>query len=91
MGVITGVAGGVFRDLLCGQIPVVFRSELYASAALIGGVVYLVLAKSGMAPWICSLFAALLIITLRLAALQWGWQLPIFTLKEKIKPTQSGV
>jgi uncharacterized membrane protein YeiH len=54
-------------------------------------VVYLVLAKSGMAPWICSLFAALLIITLRLAALQWGWQLPIFTLKEKIKPAQPGV
>ena len=91
MGVITGVAGGVFRDVLCGQISVVFRSELYASAALIGGVVYLVLAKSGMAPWICVFLAALLIITLRLAALQWGWQLPIFTLKEKIKPTQSGV
>jgi uncharacterized membrane protein YeiH len=82
MGVITGVAGGVFRDILCGQIPAVFRSELYASAALIGGVAYLIFVKIGISPWICVLLASLLIIILRLAALQWRWQLPVFVLKE---------
>ncbi len=91
MGVITGVAGGVFRDMLCGQIPAVFRGELYASAALLGGVAYLVLAKIGMAPWVCVFLAALLIIFLRIAALQWGWQLPLFILKEGNKPTQPGL
>lgn len=83
MGLITGVAGGVVRDVLCGEIPVIFRrSELYASAALIGGGVYLVLGQWDVARDVAALTGAGVAIFLRLAALRWRWHLPVLAFKE---------
>ena len=83
MGLITGVAGGVIRDVLCGEIPVIFRrSELYASAALIGGGVYLALGQWDVAPDVAALAGAGVAIFLRLAALRWRWHLPVLAFKE---------
>lgn len=83
MGVITGVAGGVIRDVLCGEIPVIFRrSELYASAALIGGGVYLALGQWNVVPDVAALVGAGVTIFLRLAALRWRWHLPVLAFKE---------
>lgn len=83
MGVITGVAGGVIRDVLCGEIPVIFRrSELYASAALIGGGVYLALGQWDVVPDVAALVGAGVTIFLRLAALRWRWHLPVLAFKE---------
>ncbi len=80
MGVITGVAGGVLRDVLVGEIPLVFRREicLYATAALVGALVCVGLAKfAATAPWSYpgGISATLL---LRLAGIKWRIALPIF-------------
>jgi len=83
MGVITGVAGGALRDLLCGEIPVIFRrSELYASAALIGGMVYLGLGQFEVPSDVAAILGAGMTIFLRLAALKWRWHLPVMAMKK---------
>ncbi len=84
MGVITGVAGGLLRDLLCGEIPSVFKGgELYASAALIGGIIFFVAEALGASARICALAGAATIIGLRLAALRLGWRLPVLEIERK--------
>jgi uncharacterized membrane protein YeiH len=78
MGVITGVAGGLFRDLLCGEIPSIFKSgELYASAALLGGVAFFLVERLGADPRLSALVGAGTVVGLRLAALHLGWRLPV--------------
>ena len=78
MGVVTGVAGGLFRDLLCGEIPSIFKSgELYASAALLGGVAFFLVERLGADPRLSALVGAGTVVGLRLAALQLGWRLPV--------------
>lgn len=82
MGVITGVAGGLLRDLLCGEIPSVFKGgELYASAALIGGAAFFAAEALGANGRLCALAGAATIIALRLAALRLGWRLPVLEIK----------
>ena len=78
MGVVTGVAGGLFRDLLCGEIPAIFKSgELYASAALLGGVAFFLVERLGADPRLSALLGAGTVVGLRLAALHLGWRLPV--------------
>jgi len=84
MGVITGVAGGVLRDILCGEIPLTFRrGELYASAAVAGGGCYVMLRKALPSPAIPIAVGAALIFSLRMGALKWGWRLPIFEFHDR--------
>ncbi len=84
MGLITGAAGGVFRDVLCGEIPLIFRrSELYVSAALVGCLVYLCAKALNVPAATASLLGVLVIFFLRVAALKWNWSLPVFVLPEK--------
>lgn len=84
MGLITGAAGGVFRDVLCGEIPLIFRrSELYVSAALVGCLVYVSAKALGVPVATASLMGVASIFILRVAALKWRWHLPVFTLVEK--------
>jgi uncharacterized membrane protein YeiH len=78
MGLLTGVAGGLLRDLLCGEIPSVFKGgELYASASLLGGGVFFLAETWGAGPKVCVLMGAGTVIGLRLAALHLGWRLPV--------------
>lgn len=76
MGVITATAGGMMRDVLANQVPLVLRREIYASACLAGGTLL------ALAPYIpmprpsAQLSAALLVITLRLLAIRLNWSLP---------------
>ncbi|MCC5810806.1 MAG: trimeric intracellular cation channel family protein [Ectothiorhodospiraceae bacterium] len=78
MGVMTGVFGGMIRDVLCGEVPLVLRRELYATAALLGATVTVVLALVlpgiALATW-AGLLSAL---ALRLAAIRWNLSLPVF-------------
>lgn len=84
MGVITGVAGGVVRDVLTAEIPLVLRrGELYATAAIAGVVVYLLLLPLGAPRPIPTLAGVATIVALRLASLLWGLRLPIFTLPDR--------
>lgn len=81
MGMITGVGGGLVRDLLCGDIPVIFRRELYATAALMGAAAYTGLRLWGMANWLASLGGVGLVMAVRLASLRYDINLPVFTAK----------
>jgi len=76
MGTITGVAGGVIRDLLSGVVPVLLRRDIYASAAAIGVVVYLISQALRLRRTSAFIVSASTIVLLRLIALRYGLQLP---------------
>lgn len=81
MGVLTGVAGGVIRDILTTEIPMILRQgELYATAAITGAAVFLVLLRLGAQPPVPALVGMAVIVALRLAAIVWGLRLPVFSL-----------
>ncbi len=81
MGVMTGTAGGVVRDILCGEIPMLFRrSPLYATASALGTVAYFGVKGLGAPVPFSSLMGILTIVALRGAAIFFGWSLPVFRL-----------
>ncbi len=83
MGVITGVAGGILRDLLCDEIPgVLKRGELYATAALMGCLAFVALIALGAREGVSALVGVAVALVARLAALRWSIKLPIFKVRE---------
>ena len=79
MGICTGVAGGLLRDVLTGNVPYVFRpGELYATAALLGGVAYAVLYYAGIDSSTCFVTGFMVTLSVRLAAIRWNWNLPSY-------------
>jgi uncharacterized membrane protein YeiH len=76
MGVITGVFGGLLRDVLANEVPLVFTSELYATAAWLGAVAMIVMQKAGVAPAVSSFGAMGVVFVVRLAAIRWHITLP---------------
>lgn len=82
MGIMTGVFGGVVRDVLTGEIPMIFQKEIYATAAMAGAVVFVNLQwfmPAGMEA-INALITMAVVIGLRMAAIHWHLQLPVFLL-----------
>src|ERR1700677_3948623 len=65
MGTMTGVAGGVVRDILSGIVPMLLRRDIYATAAIAGVFLYLLMQKSGLARTWASIIAMLFIVALR--------------------------
>jgi uncharacterized membrane protein YeiH len=84
MGTITGVAGGMIRDVLTAEIPMVIRrGQIYATAAIAGIVAYLVLRRSFDLDEPMAAVAGMVVIAgLRISAIAWGWTLPVFTLED---------
>jgi len=78
MGTITGVAGGVIRDLLTAEIPLVLRRDIYATAAIAGVTLYLALRALGVRRSWAFGAGMLAVVALRLLAIGFGWQLPTF-------------
>lgn len=77
-GVITGVFGGLLRDVLCNQIPLVLQREFYATVALLTGALYVGMLWLGVDPAIASLIAIGVGFALRLLAIRFQWRLPRF-------------
>ena len=76
MGVITGVGGGVLRDIFAKRLPIVFVGEIYAVAGLFGAVVHLALVEAN-AGSIAELWIPLgIVVLVRAAAVRWSWRLP---------------
>ncbi|HET8647426.1 MAG TPA: trimeric intracellular cation channel family protein [Vicinamibacteria bacterium] len=77
-GVMTGAFGGVLRDIVLNEVPLLFRptSELYATAVFAGGLVHVALVRAGAAPSSALAGGALVTITIRLLAIRFGWRLP---------------
>lgn len=78
MGVITGVFGGVLRDVLCNEVPLVFGGELYATAAWAGALLLVALNHFGIDANASAALATAAVLALRLAAIHWRIRLPIF-------------
>lgn len=76
MGMLTGIGGGVARDLLAGRVPVVLRSEIYATPALVGAAVAVVGESSGLSTFAYAIPAVVLCTGWRLLALRKGWEAP---------------
>jgi len=83
LGTMTGVGGGVIRDVLSAEVPFVLRrGNLYASAVIFGIAAYLVLESVGVPRQAASLTGMALIAALRLAAIRWELELPVFEVEE---------
>lgn len=76
MGMVTGIGGGMVRDLLAGRVPIVFRSELYATPALVGAAVAVGGQAAGLAGTAVAIPAALICLVWRLMAIRRGWSAP---------------
>jgi uncharacterized membrane protein YeiH len=83
MGTITGVAGGVVRDVLSAEIPLILRrGNLYASAAIAGASAYLLLERLGVPRQLAAPLGMTTVAALRFAAILWGLRLPVFRLPD---------
>ena len=76
LGVLTGVGGGMLRDLLVTEIPTVLRADLYASAALAGAAVVAIAQVLQLPPLMAAIVGGLLCFALRFGAVRYGWRLP---------------
>jgi uncharacterized membrane protein YeiH len=88
MGVITATFGGVVRDVLGGEIPVILRKEIYATAALAGAAVFVIGAISGLPPAAAALAGFAVCLGIRGLALQRGWSLPVYRARPGRSPDE---
>lgn len=80
VGVVTGVGGGLMRDIFAGNVPYIFRKHVYATASIAGAVVYLCLEKTGHIEF-AGAISLLLVLVLRLLAAKFKWNLPKVVIK----------
>ncbi len=79
LGTITGCFGGILRDILLNRVPLIFRKEIYATASIIGGAVFLLLTT--YSHWhypIIQTITILLIVAIRTLSVKYEWQIPKF-------------
>lgn len=86
MGVITGSFGGLLRDVLCNDIPMIFRQgQFYATAIILGCSLYVLLIGLGLESNLAAGAGMLAILSLRIAAIVWNLRLPVFRLPPEDK------
>ena len=86
MGTITGSFGGIIRDILINEQPLFFRKDIYATACLAGGVVYWLLNMLHINDIVPQIACAVAVIGLRVAAVHYGWALPILKVDSELIP-----
>ncbi|WP_109506262.1 trimeric intracellular cation channel family protein [Nocardioides speluncae] len=77
MGMVTGIGGGMVRDVLAGRVPMIFRGELYATPALAGSAVAVVGYDLGQPVWLVAALGASVCLVWRLLAMWQGWRAPM--------------
>ncbi len=77
LGMITGVGGGIARDVLLAEIPAVLRSDLYAVAALSGAAIVAAGGVLHLPALVSAICGGVVCFGLRLMAIRWGWRLPV--------------
>lgn len=82
-GMITGICGGVLRDVLCNQLPVVFQRELYASVSLVVCCLFLGLRALDINEALNTTLSFAMGLTLRMLAIWRGWKLPTFSYQRR--------
>ncbi|MGH3337110.1 MAG: trimeric intracellular cation channel family protein, partial [Nocardioides sp.] len=86
MGVVTGSAGGLLRDVLCAEVPLLLRRDVYALAAMAGASLYVLLEGSGVAVIVSAPLSVGAVFAIRLAAIRWDLHAPTFELEEEDRP-----
>ena len=83
MGVVTGVGGGIIRDVLAREIPMILRTEIYATACIVGGIVHATAYYTFQVPLEnAAMIGMVVTLVIRLAAIRWHLKLPTFALDE---------
>ena len=82
MGTITGTAGGVLRDVLSAEIPLILKRDIYATAAISGSIVYLLAEFVDIPNLYSALLGIITVVILRALAIIWGIRLPVFKLSD---------
>lgn len=77
MGTMTGAGGGVVRDVLINEVPLIFRKEIYALACVVGGIGYGVARQTGLHAVGCAMACAAIVVAIRLLAVKYKLGLPI--------------
>ena len=85
LGTMSACFGGVIRDILCTEIPVIFRKNIYATACIMGGLAYFLLLKTRLETDVVVIISGTIVITIRLLAVTFNWSLPGFYEKEDKK------
>lgn len=78
LGTMTACFGGVIRDILCNEVPVLFRKEIYATACIFGSIVFIILYNFNIDQNIVYVSTSLIVITIRLVAVKYKLSLPTF-------------
>lgn len=79
LGTITGCFGGIIRDILLNRIPLIFRKEIYASACIIGGSIFLLLTQfTNLSYTFIQILTIIIIVVVRTLAVKYHWEMPRF-------------
>ncbi len=84
LGTMSACFGGVIRDILCNEIPIIFRKEIYATACILGGVFYFVLSAFDIETSWVVIISGSVVITIRILAVRFHLSLPSVYRKEKL-------
>ena len=85
MGTMTGAAGGVLRDVLINEVPLIFRKEIYAIASIIGGLAFMVLDWLKFGTEVTAISSGLIVLLVRILAVKYNLSLPM--LKDEDQPS----
>ncbi len=77
MGTMTGVTGGILRDVITGKVPLILRREIYATAAIVGIAAYLIMHALGIPRAVAFGGGMIVVVGLRLVAIRWSLHLPV--------------
>ncbi|MDP2069652.1 MAG: trimeric intracellular cation channel family protein [Lutibacter sp.] len=78
LGTMTACFGGVIRDILCNEVPILFRKEIYATACIFGSVAFIILVHFNIGQSIVYVSTSLIVIAIRLVAVKYQLTLPTF-------------
>lgn len=84
IGTMTACFGGVLRDILCNEIPVIFRKEIYATACILGGTVYFALSETNLSEIVVFIISGAVVILARSLAVYFNLQFPSLYTKDDV-------
>ena len=85
MGMITGAFGGVVRDILINEVPLIFRKDIYGTACIAGGLVYWLMIELGTSILLQQISCITVVVLIRLLAVKFNWYIPVLKNVENLK------
>ncbi len=79
LGILTGVGGGILRDMLAAEVPLILRSEIYAVASLLGATIIIITSLTGLLGLPAQILAVIATFLLRIISVRRGWKIPVAT------------